>query len=69
MSTTVVFTYKVTNQPRMKTTKTESPSAFDRLRGIAKTLFKDSGGWERSIQKDRQDFYRKADNERKRKLG
>jgi hypothetical protein len=69
MSTTVVFTYKVTNQPRMKTTKTESPSAFDRLRGIAKTLFKDSGDWERSIQKDRQDFYRKADNERKRKLG
>lgn len=69
MSTTVVFTYKVTHQPGMKTAKTEAPSAFYRLRGIAKTLFKNPGDWERSIQNDRRNFYGKADSERKRKLG
>jgi len=69
MSTTVVFTYKVVNRPTAKETESRSPSAFDRLRGIAKGLFKHPGDWERSIQDDRQNFYGKADSERKRKLG
>jgi len=69
MSTTVVFTYKLVNQARGNTAKPKSPSAFERLRGIAKTLFKDPGDWERSIQNDRRNFYGKADSERKRKLG
>jgi hypothetical protein len=69
MSTTVVFTYKLVNQARVNAATPESPSAFDRLRGIAKTLFKDPGDWERSIQSDRRKFYGKADSERKSKLG
>ncbi len=53
----------------MKTAKTESPSAFYRLRGIAKTLFKDSGDWERSIQNDRRFLWRSVERPSQRKLG
>lgn len=69
MSTTVVFTYRLVNQQQTKGTSSESQSAFDRLRGIGKSLFKNPGDWERSIQSDRRNFYGRADNERKRKLG
>lgn len=69
MSTTVVLTYRVLNRARGKESSSTSRSAFDRLRGIAKTLFENPGDWERSIQSDRRDFYGKADSERKRKLG
>lgn len=69
MSTTVVFTYRVLNQGQAKKTSSKSRSAFDRLRGIAKTLSKNPGDWERSIQSDRRNFYGKADSERTRKVG
>ncbi|MGO8719512.1 MAG: hypothetical protein ACLQMO_09875 [Acidobacteriaceae bacterium] len=69
MSTTVVFTYRVLNRDQAKEIESGSSSRFDRLRGIAKTLFKDPGDWERSIQSDRRNFYGKADSQRKRKLG
>jgi hypothetical protein len=69
MSTTVVFKYRLVNQAGVKPAKPESKSAFDRLRGIAKTIFKDPGDWERSIQSDRRNFHGKADRERERKLG
>ncbi len=68
MSTTVVFTYKVLDQAQAKESNSTSRSAFDRLRGIGKTLFKNPGDWERSIQSDRRNFYGKADNERKRQI-
>lgn len=68
MSTTVVFTYRLVNQGKAKGGNSETQSAFNQLRGIAKGLFKDSGDWERSIQNDRRNFYGKADSERKRKL-
>jgi hypothetical protein len=68
MSTTVVFTYRVLKQAQARKPNSTS-SAFDQLRGIAKTLFKDPGDWERSIQSDRRNFYGKADSERKRKIG
>lgn len=69
MSTTVVFTYNVVNQVQSKRPSSGSPSAFDRLRGIAKTAFKDVGDWERSIQEDRRNFYGKEDSQRKKKRG
>lgn len=69
MSTTVTFTYRVLNGAQAKGPKSTSKSAFDRLRGIGKSLFKDPGDWEHSIQSDRRNFYGKADGERKRKLG
>jgi hypothetical protein len=69
MSTTVVFTYRVLDRGQAMQKDSRSSSRFDRLRGIAKTLFKNPGDWERSIQSDRRDFYGKADSERKRKLG
>lgn len=69
MSTTVVFTYKVVNRQLAKDAGSDSPSAFDRLRGIAKGLFKHPGDWERSILSDRRNFYGKEDSERKRRLG
>lgn len=59
MSTTVVFTYRVLQQTQAKESVFTSRSAFDRLRGIAKTAFKDIGDWERSIQSDREKFYGK----------
>ncbi|MHB1936314.1 MAG: hypothetical protein ACYCOR_06985 [Acidobacteriaceae bacterium] len=59
MSTTVVFTYSLMNQGQTKEPKSGSQSAFDRLRGIAKTAFKDTGDWERSVQRERENFYRK----------
>ena len=69
MSTTVVFTYNLLNQERSKRPNPGPPSAFDRLRGIAKTAFKGPGDWERSIQRDRRNFYGKADSESERKRG
>jgi len=60
MSTTVVFTYNLVNQVQSKRPDTGSQSAFDRLRGIAKTAFTDVGDWERSVQRDRENFYRKT---------
>ena len=69
MSTTVVFTYNVVNQVQSKRPSSGSPSAFDRLRGVAKTAFKDVGDWERSIQEDRRNFYGKEDSQRKKKRG
>ena len=69
MSTTVVFTYRVLNRGQVKGTGSASSNAFDRLRGMAKALFKSPGDWEHSIQSDRQNFYGKVDSERKRKLG
>jgi len=68
MSTTVVFTYKLVNQARGNTAKPESPSAFERLRGIAKGMFP-AGEWERSIRKDRRNFYAKTGDPHKSKRG
>jgi len=69
MSTTVVFTYRVLNQGQEKETRCVSPSKFDRLRGIAKSAFKEVGDWERSIQKDRRNFYAKTGDPRQGKRG
>jgi len=69
MSTTVVFIYRVLDRGQAKGTESSSSTAFDRLRGMAKTIFEDPGDWERSIQSDRQNFYGKAEGERTRKLG
>ena len=69
MSTTVVFTYKLVNQVQSKRPDSGPSSAFDRLRGIAKTAFKDVGDWGRSIQEDRRNFYGKEDSQRKKKRG
>jgi hypothetical protein len=65
MSTTVVFTYKLENRRQVKS---ESSSAFDRLRGIAKGMFP-AGEWERSIRKDRRNFYAKTGDPHKSKRG
>ncbi|HEY1686676.1 MAG TPA: hypothetical protein VGG19_18080 [Tepidisphaeraceae bacterium] len=65
MSTTVVFTYKLENRRQVKS---ESPSAFERLRGIAKGMFP-AGEWERSIRKDRRNFYAKTGDPHKSKRG
>jgi hypothetical protein len=65
MSTTVVFTYKLENHRQVKP---ESPSAFERLRGIAKGMFP-AGEWDRSIRKDRQNFYAKTGDPHKSKRG
>lgn len=69
MSTTVVFTYRVLNGAQVKQTGSASPSKFDRLRGIAKSTFKNAGDWERSIQKSRRNFYAKAGDPHKSKRG
>lgn len=68
MSTTVVFTYRVENRRQVNSDKSESSSAFDRLRGIAKGMFP-SGDWERSILDDRRNFYAKTGNPHKSKRG
>ena len=69
MSTTVVFTYKLVDRDQAKGTKPKSPSAFDQLRGIAKTLFKNPGDWECSIQRDRRNFYSKTGDPHKSRRG
>ncbi|HWF66928.1 MAG TPA: hypothetical protein VN670_06470 [Acidobacteriaceae bacterium] len=68
MSTTVVFTYRVLKPGQAKGTESV-PSKFDQLRGIAKTLFKNPGDWERSIQSDRRNFYGKTGAKRAGKRG
>jgi hypothetical protein len=60
MSTTVVFTYNLVDPVQSKRPNAGSQSAFNRLRGIAKTALKDVGDWGRSIQRDREDFYGKT---------
>jgi len=56
LSTTVVFTYHLTNEDAGKSTKpTRSP--FYAFRGIAKDVFQALGGGEAFIRSEREQFY------------
>ncbi len=56
MSTTVTFTYRLTDEAGQSPSKpTEWP--FLRLRGIAKEVFQSLGGGEAFIRKEREEFY------------
>ncbi len=69
MSTTVVFTYRVLDRNQAKGAESAASPRFERLRGIARALFKNPGDWERSIQSDRRNFYGKIDSKRTGKRG
>ncbi|MGC9292532.1 MAG: hypothetical protein ACP5EP_07370 [Acidobacteriaceae bacterium] len=61
MSTTVVFTYKILGKDN-GAGKDAIPSGFQLLRGIAKKTFRDLGGGERFLRKEREGFYGKTDD-------
>lgn len=60
MSTTVTFVYRLQDGPQQSSGK-PAEWAFLRLRGIAKEVFRDLGGGEEFLRKEREQFYGPAE--------
>jgi hypothetical protein len=56
MSTTVIFTYRLTDEAG-QTSSESAESLFLQLRGIGKDVFQSLGGGEAFIRKEREQFY------------
>jgi hypothetical protein len=61
-STTVAFTYRLKDSGQ-SSNKTAADDSFSKLRGIAKDIFRNLGGGEAFIRKEREHFYDSGENQ------
>jgi hypothetical protein len=57
MSTTVAFTYRILDEAALQTSAQPEQWPFQKLRGVAKEVFRSLGGGERFLRKEREQFH------------